>query len=286
MEISYAGRHLNEFSVGTQLLDYEALLDEFERRNPASTPVDPRSYRRFLTSRAVEAVHARGGLVSLNHVFGTGTVDATPGDRNAVLDALVGERLYGADLLEVGYRDRGGHGLADHLWVWDQLALAGLPAVGIGVSDSHGGSNARWRSAPNNFVSWIHAASPSKRDLIEGLRAGRVFFGDIVLFDGEVELTAPGGVRMGDTLVTSAAKVPVTVSIDGLEAGDRVHVVESGRRAAQHEVEGARFRIVHEVALPADGGGFVRVEVYGREGREKVFSNPIYLRASAEAGMP
>ena len=78
-----------------------------------------------------------------------------------VLAFLVEHGLFGADLLEVGYRDRGGHPLEDHLWVWDRLADAGLRPVGIGVSDSHGGVGS-WSSDPHNFVPWIFAAQPAR----------------------------------------------------------------------------------------------------------------------------
>jgi hypothetical protein len=279
VEISYAAAHLNEFSVDTRLLDYDQLIRDSDQPGVEPPIVDSAGFKRFVLRRAVAAGHERGGLVSYNHMFGTARTGGVRNDPEATLSRLVANRLHGAELLEVGYRRRGGNTLEDHLWVWDQLALTGLRLVGIGVSDSHGGPEERWRSAPNNFVSWVEAASPSKRDLIEGLRAGRVFFGDIVLFDGVVDLSTPDGARMGETVVTTGSTAQVVLEADGLAAGDRIHVVEGGGRTATHVAAGAQFRADHTVDLSnlGDGGGFVRFEVYDENGRAKVFSNPIYF---------
>src|SRR5262249_43344870 len=145
-----------------------------------------------------------------NHMFGAARESGVtrskpprePETRESILAELWESRVFGADILEVGYRQRGGRPLEDHLWVWDELGRRGLFLVGTGVSDSHGGTEQRWRTAPNNFLSWIYARSPEKADLIEGMRAARVFFGDIVLFDGSVDLVSGRGHRMGRIVVT------------------------------------------------------------------------------------
>jgi hypothetical protein len=217
-------------------------------------------------------------------MFGVGFERGERRDPARTLEQLIAERAHGADLLEVGYRKRGGNPLADHLWVWDRLAEAGIRLVGIGVSDSHGGPDQRWRTMPNNFVSWIEAPSPGKPDLIAGLRAGRVYFGDIVLFDGRVDLSTRSGARMGDTVVTQSEAVEVDLAIDGLSAGDRIDVVEARGRTASHSATGRSFRSTHRVALPAEQDGLVRLEVYTRDGREKVFSNPIWFVRPDRAG--
>jgi hypothetical protein len=207
--------------------------------------------------------------------------------REEVLDELLSQRVFGADILEVGYRDRGGHPLEDHLWVWDQLGLNGLFLVGTGVSDSHGGPSQRWRTDDNNFLSWIYARSPRKEDLIEGLRAGRVFFGDIVLFNGTVDLTTAHGARMGQIVVGDAPSEQVTVAIDGLGAGDVVRMLASGREIARWTATGKSFTQLQQVALDPERPTIVRVEAYAPNQRAKVLSNPItFVRKEPPGGIP
>jgi hypothetical protein len=286
VEVSYLHPHLNEFSVDTELLDYDALAADSGLLD-ATGSVGEAELAPFFARRAVERAHARGGLVSFNHFLGTDPEGREPtAKRDEVLKELLEHRLYGADLIEVGYRDRGGHSLRDHLWAWDQLALrAGLRPVGIGVSDHHGGP-LRWRTMANNFVSWILAPSPEKADLIDGLRAGRVWFGDITQFDGTLALTTDGGAVMGQEVVTDRSSVTIDVAVDGLEATDRVILVESGELTEYLDAEGPSYRGTFEVALPDRPGSLVRVECIARDGTAHAFSNPIhFLREVPEGGL-
>ncbi len=173
----------------------------------------------------------------------------------------------------------------DHLWVWDCLAQQGLFPVGIGVSDSHGGERARWDTAENNFVSWIWARSTDKADLLEGLRAGRVFFGDLVLFDGTLDLSTTNGWRMGQVVETTRKSVTVELELTGAAPGDRVTLLVNG--SPLDEVTCSRTGLTHqrEVALDATIT-VVRAEVFDSTGRAKVLSNPItFVTAGAAAGV-
>jgi hypothetical protein len=282
IELSWLGHHLNEFSLDTRPVDYAAL--EKDRLPDESGP----DWRNRLTHRLVDDIHARGGLVSFNHMYGT---MMEGGERRAsredVLDELERERVFGADILEVGYRDRGGHSLEDHLWVWDRLALDGLFLVGTGVSDSHGGPSQRWRTDANNFLSWIYARSPEKADLIAGLRAGRVFFGDIVLFNGTVDLVTRSGARMGQIVVRETPSEDVEVRIDGLKDGDAVRLLAAGSEIARWTASGSSFRETQRVALDPAHPTVVRVEAYAPDGTAKVLSNPItFLPQMPPNGIP
>jgi len=283
VEMSYTRTHLNEFSVDTGLIDYDDLFAESDE--PDSRVSDPAAFDALVSRRAVEAVHARGGLVSYNHLFGVSREGENGRQsKEELFRKLLENRVYGADILEVGYRARGGHDLADHLWVWDRLAQAGLRLVGTGVSDSHGGRGQRWRTSRNNFVSWIYADSTEKADLIEGLRHGRVYFGDPAHFDGKLDLWTDGGQLMGALVRTAAPRVGVTVAIEGCEEGDVVRLVQPGRPDATSTAAGDTFREHHEVALAGDGPSLVRVEVTDGEGRARVYGNPIYFLPPAPAG--
>lgn len=277
VEVSFAARHLNEFSVETGLLDYDALAREAGFDPEAPELFDEQGFKALVVERAVEEAHARGGLISWNHMFG---VNPTGSERRKTreqqLEILLKNDAFGVDLLEVGYRDRAGASLSDHLWVWDQAALAGLRLVGTGVSDSHGGPDARWRTSPNNFISWVYAQEPTKAALIEGLRAGRVFFGDLVLFDGDLDLVTDTGQRMGAEVETDRDELKVRLMARGLRGGERVQVVLGGEVVRTFSVTGPSFHRSITVA-PGERGTFVRFEIYDAEDRAVAFSNPIYF---------
>jgi hypothetical protein len=282
IEISYGSRHLNVFCEEPVIPDYDRIAEEIAAANPESEAFDERAFRAAVIERVVAEVHRLGGLVSYNHPFGTTYEEnEKPRTNEEQFKILMRNKAEGADILEVGYRDRGGAKLDDHLWLWDQAALAGLRLVGTGVSDSHGGAENRWRGTPNNFVSWIWAAKPDKKSLIEGLRKGRVFFGDLERFDGELDLVTASGERMGATVQTAEATARVQLIARGLEAGERVVVVESGKRTSTFPAEGAEFERWLELELPPAGPAFVRFEVHDDTG-PIALSNPIHFLRAGE----
>ena len=285
VEISHSGHHLNELSVGTELLDYDRLASESGLLDRGDGPLDEDALARFVLGRAVEAAHARGGLISHNHMFGVELGEGAVGpEPEAVLEELAAERLFGADLIEVGYRRKGGRGLAEHLWVWDRLAQRGLFPVGIGASDSHGGPAQRWRWSPNNFVTWVLAPTSGREDLIAGLRAGRAFFGDIARFDGRVDLESGRGFRMGQIVVTDRGSATVLLWAEGARVGDDLRAVEADGVAATWHDPGEEIVVAHELArIP----GFVRLELTDGAGGVYAVSNPVhFVREVPAAGIP
>jgi hypothetical protein len=277
VEISYDSRHLNLFCAETPLPDYAALAAATPRdpENPAI--LDGRAFRARVLEWVIGETHARGGLVAYNHPFGVTSEGAgRPRTRAEQLAILLTNRAEGADLLEVGYRERGGASLDDHLWLWDQAALAGLRLVGTGTSDSHGGPDERWSGTPNNFVSWVYARSPDARSLIEGLRAGRVFFGDLERFDGTLDLALDSGERMGATVRSERRAFELELRATGTRRGQSVVLVESGVRTRTFAVEGADFVARCALALPPHGPAFVRMELHD-EGRPIALSNPLHF---------
>jgi hypothetical protein len=269
VEVSYLGPHLNEISVAPELLDLDAVFAE-------GADLDDDALQALYTRRAVEGAHARGGLISLNHFFGAGEGSLrAPENRPDALARLVEARLHGADLIEVGYRDRGGRSLADYLWVWDRLPQHGLFPVGTGVSDSHGGPLGRWDTGVNNWVTWIWAPSTERADLIAGLRAGRAFFGDIVHFDGTLDLVA-GEHRMGSLVRTGPDGLEVELRAGGLEHGEGAYFVVDGERLAGITAEGPELR--EPIRVPRSGPvTVVRAELTTAAGEVMAVSNPIVL---------
>ena len=278
-EISFASRHLNEFSLDTRLPDYEALVREVGRDPQDPNLLDDAELRRAIVGLVIDDIHERGGLVSYNHMFG---IDLEGGRSRRTKEeqlAMFRERgLQGVDILEVGYRDRGGASLADHLWVWDQLALDGLRLVGTGVSDSHGGPNERWSGRPNNFVSWIYAQSPAKVDLLEGLRGGRVFFGDLERFDGGFDLVTGGGARMGEVVSGAPEGVSIEVLVDGAQLGDALVLIFNAAPLKEWLLDRTRGSFVHTLPAAAGDHAFVRAELRaGTSGAAYALTNPIYF---------
>ena len=278
-EISYVAEHLNEFSVGTELLDYAALEAELEAEDRAT----PEEFRKLVFERAISNAHARGGLISLNHMFGASWLDRSKKDkRTAALEEVRDLLAAGVDLLEVGYVSRGGQRLSDHLWVWDKLSAEGLPVVGTGVSDSHGGEQQRWRTGKNNFVTWLFAPTTDKADLIEALRAGRVFFGDLVVFDGSFDLLTDRGFAMGQIVLTDRTELEYTILADGVRPNHSLHVIENARHVDTLFAKGIEYP--RTLTLAPEGPTFVRAEIHDRQDEPKVFTNPLHFVRSAPAG--
>ncbi len=288
VEVSFASRHLNEFSVDTELLDYDGLVANAERESDDERWLVESAFRRDVTEAAVAGAHDRGGLISFNHMFGTALEDGDAvRDRAEQVQRLTRNRAFGVDILEVGYRDRGGASLDDHLWVWDQLALAGVRLVGTGVSDTHGGPDERWTGRPNNFVSWIYADKLAKAELIDGMARGRVYFGDIELWDGTLDIETERGFVMGQELVTDRDAIDFEAVVTGHVTGDRLVVIAGGERVHEETIAsgagGVSARVDLTAMRPGDVGTFLRVVLEDRAGAPKALSNPIWILRPEQA---
>jgi hypothetical protein len=258
-EISF-GAHLNAYGADLPLLD------------PALNP------NGLSASEAVAFAHRHGGLVSLNHFFGVEvglSRSTTPESLERLskrMDELVSQRAYGVDLLEVGYRERG-RDLAAYLESWDRLSEGGVYATGIGVSDSHDARRG-WSQGPNNFITWVYARSRNQGDLLEGLRAGRAYFGDPNRFGGRIELGIPDVADMGAVIRRGREESVVEARVSGLRDGQRVFWVEDGLRVEARRPNEGTF--VDRRRVSAEPGiDFLRLEVHDEEG-PVALSNPIY----------
>ncbi len=272
--------HLNAFGSGVPILPY----DESETWDFTS---------------ATEMVHDYGGMVSLNHIFGVTGALYTEVDRLALIDeiteALLATDIYGCDLLEVGYRKRGGD-LQDFLTVWDNLGIAGLYITGEGASDIHGKQD--WARNDNNFVTWVVGDTPTEEQLIHNLLRGSAFFGDASVFpngNADFELVAQDvEAGMGQVVVGATEIQRIRLVIEPVSAGWQVRFVEDGVVTEVWDVEpdesGRTDRLRFEASHAIDpvGGKLVRAEVWN-SGNESasglLFSNPIYFVDDAE-GVP
>ena len=279
---SMAAQYQKEYGVINyvgQELSFQAHMNPLGERVPM---IDHVKHPAGLTARETsDFVHANGGVLSLNHIFGTNRAPAgvdpqNPDSVRAFEDRrireLIESRVYGADILEVGYPTRV-LPMKSFLRVWDALSSAGVDVVGNGISDTHSATGG-WYDG-NNFISWVWARSASVRDIVDGFRRGDVYFGDPFRFKGRLTLTTDDGHRMGAVVVTKKPQHRVNVKIEDLAPGARVRIVTNGKAGPDETSLVSSFETQVRVdSLPA----FVRVEAYTAEGRPLVFSNPIYFQ--------
>jgi hypothetical protein len=258
-EISY-GAHLNAYGPRVPLAD--------SHRHPHG----------YTPTQAVDLVREHGGIVSLNHVFGVeekATGHNFPSSRphfDDRVERLVALRGYGADLLEVGYRERG-YGLRAFVELWDTLSKADIYMTGVGVSDSHD-NDAGWRTGPNNFITWVLAETREEGALIEALRSGRAFFGDPTRFDGRMDVVSDGGGRMGDVVVTAAGEQVVRFRVQGLRAGQSLRLLRDGRPLRTISPADAEVEVRERISVLSNT--FVRFEIID-QGEIVALSNPLYF---------
>ncbi len=262
-EISYFVPHLNPFVTERFLLDYDS--------------IGARDY----VPRALQETHRRHGALSLNHPLGFG-----PAYSSRHVEQQLRHRLFGADLVEVGYRFRGGAGLAEHLAFWDQALAAGVPASGIGVTDAHGpGRGNGFARDENNFATWVEADPTSTDSLIDGLLSGRLVFGDPLLFDGSLELVVDGRHRPGAVLLGERRRREVVFSAAGLPAGARLQLVVDGVEVAS-AAAGEDGSAGGGAALDA-AVRFARLAAWDPRGEPLAFTNAIlFLDALPPEGLP
>ncbi len=229
-------------------------------------------------AETVDFVHRHGGVVSLNHYVGGSAGGGDAAAKAAFdkrMDAMIGARAFGADLMESNPRN-----LAAFLRVWDALSAKSVRVIATGVSDSHS-STGGWFTG-NNWVSWIWARSRSIKDLVEGLRSGNVYFGDPVKFQGRLSLTAEGGHGMGRVVETSQPAVTVRIAVAGLQPGARIRTVAGGRYGKEFVAGVGDFE--GQVEVDTTRPTFFRVETYLATGEPLVMSNPVYFTPARTSG--
>ena len=118
-------------------------------------------------------IHDAAGLASYNHMYGSGfgsalTTAKQEALRTSVTSTLVANAAFGVDILEVGYRVRGGVSLARYLSAWDVCSRNALFLTGNGVSDSHEGT---WIGNQCNFVTTALADDRTVNSLVGALAA-------------------------------------------------------------------------------------------------------------------
>lgn len=278
LEVSLYDQHLNWFGGDVSLPDYGTLR------------ILPEIHDDAATANQVAMIHAAGGVASLNHMFGTGndlvSEDQQERRRRALAAKLIDNAAFGVDILEVGYRQRGGADLTRHLAVWDACSRNGIFLTGNGVSDDHSGQG--WRTSIRNFFTYAWAPDTQESTLLAALRAGRCYFGDIQRYAGSLDLLVDGVYPMGSVSIAGLASRTIRIIATKIPSGGWVSVVtgpvdhlgsiqpDPGTTTTPMPASafGAGYA---DITLDTSASTFVRVVVCDSTGRIVAGSNPVWL---------
>jgi hypothetical protein len=246
----------------------------------------------------VADVHAKQGLISLNHAFGfdSGPLLNAAGrttKRHQIWQQLQGVHDYGVDILEVGYLLRGQVDAPTHVALFDTFARNGTFITANGANDDHGGLN--WKGLKNGFFTGVWAASRSDADIKPALAGGRAYAAHLGRWPGgETDLLVDGTVRMGGVSVSSNATRSLAIYAANLPSGGSVQVVSGPVDHSGAQDPGTS--VVRTLAPSAFSGGvatvsvdtstsrFYRVQVLGSDGTLVGCGNPVWLLRTAPPG--
>ena len=238
-------------------------------------------------SKILDEVAASGGVLSINHpglpsgeaCMGCGwSAPDTPYARIGVMEVVNG----GALAISGGKAD----GLFSGLPAWEAQLNAGLRITAIGGSDNHDATlDPAKAPAVGMPTTVVQATELSQTAILEAIVKGHVFIDVSGSRDRLVEVSAQAGgaaAQMGDVLIAPAGTtVRVSVHVVG-GAGNRLALAGPSAalagpldQAVTRADETATFNLV------TDGRpGWLRVDLWGADGRLVVLTNPIYLRSS------
>ena len=274
VEVSGTSEHSNWFGGQQHLIDY-------------TQPIGG-----DLLQWSTERIHEYGGLASLNHPFGSGSggeasQDAQDSKRRSVAANLLARRVGGVDIVEAGYRRRGGMSLETHLALVDTLWRAGYWVTATGVNDNHGGTVGSWARELNHFYTSIWQVSNTSDEAVAALRRGAAFVGELGTFRGYLDLSVDGS-PMGSALV-SPGRTSWGLRVLGtdLPSGSTVEVLrgpvdyagakDPGTTTLTRLPASAFSTGSAQVQVPTPASAFVRVQVRTSDGRLVAFSNPVFL---------
>jgi hypothetical protein len=231
-----------------------------------------------------------GGVVSCNHMFGMAGSAFSDDERaeevEDQIELLTAESAFGCDLIEIGYRERGGL-LEDFLAVWDALSAERIWITGLGTSDLH--DTLDYAETLNNFVTWVPSASASESDISWSLVRGMAWFGDPTFFTEahvDVRFQAPDvQATMGQVAAGGLGTQTVEFAISPVEAGWVVRLIGNGAELVPEWTiaEAGTFEVSETVELQTETA--VRFEVWSSDGEAVLFTNPIYF-VDAERDVP
>jgi hypothetical protein len=263
-------------------------------------------YTAFLRDTMIPQIHSAGGLVSYNHPYGYNDgplLSAT--QQNTLLSQTAAKLLptssapaaLGADLLEVGYKLRGGCDLAHHVALWDVMSRNAVFLTGNGTNDDHFGVN--WRGIGNNWFTSAWAASTAEADLLAALAAGRAWCASLSAYRGSLNLLVDGTCPMGSVSIATVSSRKLAATATGIPAGGSLQILQGVVDYAGTAALTANTKVIAtytasqltggSVTLPVDTtkSSFVRSQVRNSSGAIVGVSNPAWLlRTAPPRGIP
>ncbi|MFZ2360169.1 MAG: hypothetical protein WA040_12575 [Anaerolineae bacterium] len=275
-----AARHQATYGV-RQLFTWEqfAGLRHLNPYLPSSSTLLP-GVNDIQVENFVPLIHGQNGLVMLNHPFGAGYGNPlSASEQEALVQSALATMLpvqaWKVDLIEI-YKLRGRVDLSNHLRLWDLLGANGIQLCATATSDTHGGPF----TLNHAMVVWINAASPSHDDMLAAMKGCRLFFGDLQLFDGVLDLRL-GSTPMGSVYPARAGMQPLQVILNPLPAGAQVKLVQQLLQPGtelthlvDHQIIVPTAPVMIDVSQPSQ----VRVEVWSSSGQMLAFSNRIVIQ--------
>jgi len=241
-EVTTPGGHANVWGLGPHdFTDFRVL------------PGDPR------IEALVEAATERGALFSVNHPF---LSCAQCSWTHAIPDGVTG--------IEIWNGHEGPQEAA--IALWDQTLRSGRRITGIGSSDFHRLPQPLARGSVR-----IWASELSTPAILAGIREGRVIvMGDATSPTPRFALRADGKTAViGDTLpLGPQGAFAIEVAAPGLARG-RADIYWNGEKVDSAPLEGEN-PVVFDRTASAEG--YVRVQLYGADGRILALTNPIYIK--------
>jgi hypothetical protein len=293
LEVSWLLPHLNWFGGAVTV--------------PSYAGVTPAAYAAYLRNTLVPQIHAAGGLVSYNHPYGYTSGPLLSAAQQTALLAQVAAKLLptantpaaalGADLLEVGYRLRGGCDLAHHAALWDILSRNAVFMTGNGTSDDHFGQN--WRGITNNWVTSAWAKSTAEADLLAALAAGRAWCASLSAYRGSLDMLVDGSVPMGSASVSGVTSRKLVATATRMPLGGSLQVLQGTVDYAGTARLTANTKVIASYPVGQLVGGsitrwidttrdrFVRTQVLDGSGAVVALSSPVWLlRSAPPKGIP
>lgn len=290
LEVSWKLPHMNWFGENIKIIPYDGIA--------------PSQYPEFIGHTVVPGIHRAGGLVSYNHPFGFAFHEKLRPKpvQNLALGHVATKMLptasapaaMGADLLEVGYRNRQGIDLNHHVALWDILSRNGAFLTGLGASDDHWGQN--WYGLVNNFYTAVWARSTSIPDLLTAMGSGRAWAASLSGYRGSMDLLVDGSAPMGSVSVSSVTSRKLTAYATDLPANGALEVIQGVvDYAGKADLVPQRRVIGHYPASDLASGAvthtvdtskasFVRTHILDADGKVVALSNPVWLLRSAPRG--
>ncbi|MDP9072846.1 MAG: hypothetical protein M3N98_01505 [Actinomycetota bacterium] len=294
LEMSFYEDHLSQFGGQIHLPAY---------RDPDAAVVQPVDTTAHSHTQALaDQIRQNGGFGSFNHplgLAGPGTRKLTQVEqdrlRRETTRRLLDVKLYGLDMVEVGYQDRGGALFDAHFQLACALWRNSVFVTANGTSDDHNASG--YASIVNRFTTGVFPPSRSQDDLLAELRAGRAFVS--LLHDGPalMDLRLDDN-PMGSVSVRPGSQRTLRFRMSAIPSRGSIEIIRGTVDDAGSHTPDPELRILTTASTPARGGDlqlpvdagsacYFLARVRDADGHTVGFTNPCWsLPAPPPGGVP